>query len=122
MIDLNEPVSLTFALRYLNSFAKATPLSNVVSRCAHFSQSSISCSKALSKHSHSNLREQFLICSSCCVFLKECRFQLNVSIVPLVMVLKWHPGDAQHEPRAASGGGIPDSRYRPPAILPRPQN
>jgi len=26
-IDLNEPVSLTFALRYLNSFAKATPLS-----------------------------------------------------------------------------------------------
>eukprot|EP00891_Asterochloris_glomerata_P005635 jgi/Astpho2/5635/fgenesh1_pm.00079_%23_40_t len=29
-IDLNEPVSLTFALRYLNSFAKATPLSPVV--------------------------------------------------------------------------------------------
>jgi hypothetical protein len=26
-IELNEPVSLTFALRYLNSFAKATPLS-----------------------------------------------------------------------------------------------
>ena len=30
MIDLNEPVTLTFALRYLNSFAKATPLSNTV--------------------------------------------------------------------------------------------
>mmetsp|Transcript_9345 Transcript_9345/g.28117 ORF Transcript_9345/g.28117 Transcript_9345/m.28117 type:complete len:269 (+) Transcript_9345:180-986(+) len=30
VIDLNEPVSLTFALRYLNSFAKATPLSPVV--------------------------------------------------------------------------------------------
>lgn len=29
-IDLNEPVSLTFALRYLNSFSKATPLSNQV--------------------------------------------------------------------------------------------
>lgn len=27
---MNEPVSLTFALRYLNSFAKATPLSNTV--------------------------------------------------------------------------------------------
>ena len=27
VIDLNEPVTLTFALRYLNSFAKATPLS-----------------------------------------------------------------------------------------------
>jgi proliferating cell nuclear antigen len=27
VIDLNEPVELTFALRYLNSFAKATPLS-----------------------------------------------------------------------------------------------
>lgn len=27
-IELNEPVSLTFALRYLNSFAKATPLSS----------------------------------------------------------------------------------------------
>ena len=27
-IDLTEPVSLTFALRYLNSFAKATPLSS----------------------------------------------------------------------------------------------
>jgi proliferating cell nuclear antigen len=30
-IDINQPVALTFALRYLNSFAKATPLStNVV--------------------------------------------------------------------------------------------
>ncbi len=27
MIDMQEPVALTFALRYLNSFAKATPLS-----------------------------------------------------------------------------------------------
>lgn len=27
VIDLQEPVTLTFALRYLNSFAKATPLS-----------------------------------------------------------------------------------------------
>lgn len=26
-IELNEPVMLTFALRYLNSFTKATPLS-----------------------------------------------------------------------------------------------
>lgn len=25
-VDITEPVSLTFALRYLNSFAKATPL------------------------------------------------------------------------------------------------
>lgn len=31
VIDLNEPVTLTFALRYLNSFAKATPLSTTVS-------------------------------------------------------------------------------------------
>lgn len=30
VIDLQEPVCLTFALRYLNSFAKATPLSNSV--------------------------------------------------------------------------------------------
>ena len=30
-IKLDEEVSLTFALRYLNSFAKATPLSTVVS-------------------------------------------------------------------------------------------
>lgn len=30
MIEMNEPVSLTFALRYLNSFSKATPLSNTV--------------------------------------------------------------------------------------------
>lgn len=30
LIDLNEPVTLTFALRYLNSFAKATPLSPMV--------------------------------------------------------------------------------------------
>jgi len=29
-IELQEPVSLTFALRYLNSFAKATPLSSTV--------------------------------------------------------------------------------------------
>jgi proliferating cell nuclear antigen len=29
-IDLNEPVALTFALRYLNNFAKATPLSSTV--------------------------------------------------------------------------------------------
>ena len=29
-IELQEPVSLTFALRYLNSFAKATPLSTSV--------------------------------------------------------------------------------------------
>lgn len=27
-IDINEPVALTFALRYLNSFAKATPLAS----------------------------------------------------------------------------------------------
>lgn len=27
---MQEPVALTFALRYLNSFAKATPLSNQV--------------------------------------------------------------------------------------------
>ena len=30
VIDLQEPVTLTFALRYLNSFAKATPLSPTV--------------------------------------------------------------------------------------------
>ena len=30
IIDLNEPVMLTFALRYLNSFSKATPLSPCV--------------------------------------------------------------------------------------------
>lgn len=29
-IELNEPVALTFALRYLNSFAKATPLATHV--------------------------------------------------------------------------------------------
>jgi len=29
-IELNEPVNLTFALRYLNSFTKATPLSDQV--------------------------------------------------------------------------------------------
>jgi proliferating cell nuclear antigen len=29
-IELNEPVTLTFALRYLNSFTKATPLSDQV--------------------------------------------------------------------------------------------
>lgn len=32
-IDLKEPVSLAFALRYLNSFAKATPLSGHVTLC-----------------------------------------------------------------------------------------
>ena len=31
-IDITEPVALTFALRYLNSFAKATPLSSHVRR------------------------------------------------------------------------------------------
>lgn len=30
VIEMNEPVSLTFALRYMNSFTKATPLSNTV--------------------------------------------------------------------------------------------
>jgi proliferating cell nuclear antigen len=30
VIDLQEPVALSFALRYLNSFAKATPLANQV--------------------------------------------------------------------------------------------
>ncbi|KDP46565.1 hypothetical protein JCGZ_08537 [Jatropha curcas] len=30
IIEMNEPVSLTFALRYMNSFTKATPLSNIV--------------------------------------------------------------------------------------------
>ena len=30
MIDMNEPVTLTFALRYLNSFTKATPLCSQV--------------------------------------------------------------------------------------------
>ena len=29
-IQVKEPVSQTFALRYMNSFAKATPLSNSV--------------------------------------------------------------------------------------------
>ena len=29
-IEVNEPVQLTFALRFLNSFAKATPLSSTV--------------------------------------------------------------------------------------------
>ncbi|XP_077226111.1 proliferating cell nuclear antigen-like [Tasmannia lanceolata] len=31
IIEMKEPVSLTFALRYMNSFTKATPLSNTVS-------------------------------------------------------------------------------------------
>ena len=31
VIDMQEPVALTFALRYLNSFAKATPLASQVS-------------------------------------------------------------------------------------------
>ena len=30
VIEMNEPVSLTFALRYMNSFTKATPLSETV--------------------------------------------------------------------------------------------
>ena len=30
VIDLQEAVSLNFALRYMNSFAKATPLANQV--------------------------------------------------------------------------------------------
>lgn len=30
IIEMNEPVSLTFALRYLNSFTKASPLSSSV--------------------------------------------------------------------------------------------
>ena len=30
IIELEEPVSLTFALRYLNLFTKATPLSSTV--------------------------------------------------------------------------------------------
>ncbi|XP_072994626.1 proliferating cell nuclear antigen-like [Typha latifolia] len=30
IIEMKDPVSLTFALRYMNSFAKATPLSNTV--------------------------------------------------------------------------------------------
>lgn len=30
VVELQEPVTLTFALRYLNSFAKATPLSSTV--------------------------------------------------------------------------------------------
>ncbi|XP_039010927.1 proliferating cell nuclear antigen-like [Hibiscus syriacus] len=30
IIEMNEPVSLTFALRYMNSFTKATPLSSTV--------------------------------------------------------------------------------------------
>ena len=30
IIEMEEPVSLTFALRYMNSFTKATPLSNQV--------------------------------------------------------------------------------------------
>ena len=30
VIDLHEPVTLTFALRYLNSFSKATPLASSV--------------------------------------------------------------------------------------------
>ncbi|KAK4492078.1 hypothetical protein RD792_002875 [Penstemon davidsonii] len=33
IIEINEPVSLTFALRYLNSFTKASPLSNTVTIC-----------------------------------------------------------------------------------------
>ena len=33
VIDLQEPVSLSFALRYLNSFAKASPLSSQVRQC-----------------------------------------------------------------------------------------
>jgi proliferating cell nuclear antigen len=31
-IEMQEPVTLTFASRYLNSFTKATSLSNVVSQ------------------------------------------------------------------------------------------
>ena len=30
-VELNEPVQLTFALRYLNHFSKASPLSPTVS-------------------------------------------------------------------------------------------
>lgn len=33
MIDLQQPVMLTFALRYLSSFTKATPLSPYVTIC-----------------------------------------------------------------------------------------
>jgi proliferating cell nuclear antigen len=30
IIEMKEPVTLTFALRYMNSFTKATPLANQV--------------------------------------------------------------------------------------------
>jgi proliferating cell nuclear antigen len=30
VVEMDEPVTLTFALRYLNSFTKATPLSSTV--------------------------------------------------------------------------------------------
>ncbi|XP_042463617.1 proliferating cell nuclear antigen-like isoform X2 [Zingiber officinale] len=33
IIEMNDPVSLAFALRYLNAFTKATPLSNSVKIC-----------------------------------------------------------------------------------------
>jgi Proliferating cell nuclear antigen, C-terminal domain len=52
VIDLNEPVTLTFALRYLNSFAKATPLSNTV-RPVAAGRSHCSCaSRALRELQH----------------------------------------------------------------------
>jgi proliferating cell nuclear antigen len=35
-IEMEEPVTLTFASRYLNSFTKATSLSNVVSPLTFF--------------------------------------------------------------------------------------
>lgn len=46
VIDMQEPVALTFALRYLNSFAKATPLSNQVSSLT------LCCPATVQPHSH----------------------------------------------------------------------
>ena len=41
LIDLNEQVNLTFALRYLTSFTKATSLSPTVVSCEHCQLSTV---------------------------------------------------------------------------------
>ena len=117
MIDMQEPVALTFALRYLNSFAKATPLSPSVRAVAQVPSADWRAAQAL--RFMSGMERLLKLCASanrhwshaaCRRSAEPARMIINIRVQ---IRFAAPPGDAVHVQGVASGGGVPHQRHRP---------
>ena len=103
VVDLQEPVSLSFALRYLNSFAKASPLSSQVQGrpCISLSKACTHCNWSFTYRGFTGVLDTL---------------PLECGAFTWLLEVGMRPGDAlagvpAHVKGLAASGGIQDSGH-----------